>query len=408
MDSKIREMIRMAAADGVITEAERRIIIKKAIELGEDPDMVELAIEGELGEIKNDIDHEQAKGTKCPKCGALIPAGLVVCPDCSFSLVKNEVNHTALELQKDLLAIDNEIKKQLEGSSFHRFLGEYFLNTKEDGYARKMSRITSTVIPNTKADLLELLAFTAPKANKNGPKSGITSAKEENLGYGYWTLFNNCIMIARHNFAEDPLFKQYFDAHDKMCRKMSNGTKAILIILTILLLAGGITAGIIFATRSGRQKSELIKEQIEACIQNHDFNGAKAAAQKSKPRYEIDNLIDKISAQEVSYLVSQGDIFQANVVAATIKDKDLKASVIGALGNSTSENPSTSNQGHDSQQIESNESADEVADDVNSAKDAGGSSPKIEDEASDDWKESVPDIPEEAQKKREQGRCHLQ
>lgn len=45
MNSKIQEMIQMALEDGVITENEKKSILKKAVELGEDTDMVDLAIE---------------------------------------------------------------------------------------------------------------------------------------------------------------------------------------------------------------------------------------------------------------------------------------------------------------------------------------------------------------------------
>ena len=102
MNEKIKEMIRMAAEDGVITETEKALIIKKAKALGEDEDMVELAIEGELGQLKKEKPRTKAKGEQCPNCGGIIPAGAAVCPTCGFELRVRDANSNAKKLQEEL------------------------------------------------------------------------------------------------------------------------------------------------------------------------------------------------------------------------------------------------------------------------------------------------------------------
>lgn len=196
MDEKIKEMIRMAAEDGVITEKEKALIIKKAKDLGEDLDMVELAIEGELGQLKKDADKKVSKGEKCPNCGSVILPGSAVCLSCGFALVSKKTNDTALVLQKDLLEIGK---------------GKRSRN-------KIASRIYNTVVPNNREDLLNLLAFTAPKANRLGPRE-YEKGEADDFSYAYWQLFENCILMAKNSFMDDASFLPFYQKHEEMTKK---------------------------------------------------------------------------------------------------------------------------------------------------------------------------------------------
>ena len=56
MNPEIEKLIKLAVADGAITDKERTAILRKAEKLGEDKDEVELILDGELAVAK--------KGTK--------------------------------------------------------------------------------------------------------------------------------------------------------------------------------------------------------------------------------------------------------------------------------------------------------------------------------------------------------
>lgn len=218
MDSKVEEMIRMAAADGVITDAEKAIIIKKAKELGEDPDMVELAIEGEIGSLHKEEKRVEAKGQKCPNCGEIIPAGQVACPLCGFALIHSEVNSTAMKLQKDLANIREQLQEDLRKiverkKGYNGLFAEHKdYDLKRNAYHNMFSRIVETIIPNSRADLLELLAFTESRADKFGPQ--INQIYNEDMSYAYWILFENCIKLARVSFGDDQSFQHFFSSYD--------------------------------------------------------------------------------------------------------------------------------------------------------------------------------------------------
>ena len=48
MHAELEKLIEMVIADGQITEKERAVVIKKAIELGVDPDEAEIYLDGKL------------------------------------------------------------------------------------------------------------------------------------------------------------------------------------------------------------------------------------------------------------------------------------------------------------------------------------------------------------------------
>lgn len=82
----------------------------------------------------------------------------------------------------------------------------------------------NTLIESTRSDLLELLAFSRPKANKKGKKRGYTTDaqgwfKAEDFGYAYWTLFCNCINMSRQSFSNDSAFAPYFEYYDEETKK---------------------------------------------------------------------------------------------------------------------------------------------------------------------------------------------
>ena len=247
MNEKIKEMIRMAAEDGVITEKEKALIIKKAKALGEDEDMVELAIEGELGQLKKEAKKTVLKGEKCPNCGETIPAGAAVCPSCGFELRVREANSSALKLQEDLRKVDLETKGP------------------KTRFTRKQTIITSTVIPNTKDDLLELMAFSLSKAD---PSKGEDSYEEngEIYGYAYYTLFSNCIMLAKTSFSNDPAFQHYFKKYNKLVKTKKTGERRRKIgtVLGIVGVISLLAVPIYFGMRS-----EDNKEAMEKIEQNH-------------------------------------------------------------------------------------------------------------------------------------------
>lgn len=143
-------MIRMAAEDGKITEAEKKIILKKAADLGEDPDMVELAIEGILGELQTQASRKQEKGMTCPNCGAIISETTFKCPECGYVLQRET------KASENARSMINQLQERLAGAAQSK-LGDML-----DIYApakRQASVLNGFTMPTTKEGLTQLLEF---------------------------------------------------------------------------------------------------------------------------------------------------------------------------------------------------------------------------------------------------------
>ena len=94
LSDELKSLIDALLADGVITDKEREVLRKRAIAEGEDPDEVEILIEGQLAKMKKEqvekISSAQQvkpqsnkKGNicKCPNCGAPVAATDVKCTE---------------------------------------------------------------------------------------------------------------------------------------------------------------------------------------------------------------------------------------------------------------------------------------------------------------------------------------
>ena len=316
-------MIRMAAEDGVITEKEKALIIKKAKDLGEDVDMVELAIEGELGQLKKESIRATSRGKKCPNCGAIIPAGSAVCPQCGFALTKAAANSVAVELQRDLDKIDKELNEKVASLKKDVLWGKS-TTLRQQAYDRKVARIVNTVIPNSRADLIELTAFSAAKANKK-------DADEFSFGKAYWSLFSNCVLMAKSSFADDPAFQTYFRKYDSENVKVMTKNKemalwmtgfGIFFILIMLFVS-------ISSSNEDKRKSEIMVK-IEQNIKEKDFDAAKAAAQ-GLDQNDRTKVLDDILVQQIQYYVTEGKISAAKFLIGTMTDEGKRAQLSSSL-----------------------------------------------------------------------------
>lgn len=84
---ELEEVIEAALADGDITEKERAVLHKKALQEGVDPDEVDVVVDGRLQQMQNEVDKAKQKVRKCPRCGWEIPAMSAVCPNPTCHIV---------------------------------------------------------------------------------------------------------------------------------------------------------------------------------------------------------------------------------------------------------------------------------------------------------------------------------
>lgn len=81
---ELNALIQQYLTDGVLTDKERQVILKKAEKMGLDRDEIDLYLDAEVQKIDQQTDAavRNQKGKTCPYCGAPIPQLADKCPEC--------------------------------------------------------------------------------------------------------------------------------------------------------------------------------------------------------------------------------------------------------------------------------------------------------------------------------------
>lgn len=81
---ELQALIQQYLTDGVLTEKERQVILKKAESMGLDHDEIDLYLDAEVQKIDQATDAavRRQKGKQCPHCGAYVPQMTDKCPEC--------------------------------------------------------------------------------------------------------------------------------------------------------------------------------------------------------------------------------------------------------------------------------------------------------------------------------------
>ena len=158
-DPQLEKLVDMALEDGVITEKEKNILVKRAKLLGIDLDEFEMYLDSRLASlsnIQNTTPSQKKFGDilKCPSCGASVPSLTIICKDCGFEFRNIKANSTVKELvdkleQATITVVSEEIT---------------FLNILNTDCWTKVDYLKSEIVanfpvPNTKEDLLEFAIF---------------------------------------------------------------------------------------------------------------------------------------------------------------------------------------------------------------------------------------------------------
>ena len=228
-NEKIEALIKAALADGVLTEKEKQILFKRAQSEGIDLDEFEMVLDARLYELQKDGEKSVSAPEsdkfgdvrKCPACGAIVVSGMAVCNECGYAFSNIDANRTYQRLFDELTQIEkratlkNSDVKGILTSFASMYLGQGTGLTKE-----KMTLISNYVIPNTRADLIDMLTSIQGKVDSKAPKDGTKSDHlTEDLGYAYWQLYTNCINKAKVSFADDKSFSPYFDFYEEELKR---------------------------------------------------------------------------------------------------------------------------------------------------------------------------------------------
>ena len=218
---ELEQLINYALEDGVLTDKERSVLMRKAQAAGADLDEFEMILDAKLHEVQktaaaaapksNSNKHGEVR--KCPACGAMVSAFSTRCCECGFEFNNVEANKSANALFEKLQALEMEKARELaqheesknkqlmalsERHNSGGALTKIFANNGEaqneerDDLIRalekgarlierkymdaKINMIKVFAVPNTKGDLLELLSMASSSAYDN---DGVIGPEEE-------------------------------------------------------------------------------------------------------------------------------------------------------------------------------------------------------------------------------------
>ena len=107
MNKEFIELLKVALTDGVITPAERQVLLKKAQSLGVDIDEADMYISAEIQKLEMQLEATKKKelGRACPNCGTSIPQLASKCPACGEPITA--------EASKELKVVLNNLESAL-------------------------------------------------------------------------------------------------------------------------------------------------------------------------------------------------------------------------------------------------------------------------------------------------------
>jgi hypothetical protein len=166
---EIEKLIKIALIDGVITEKERLVLIRKATAEGLDPDEFEMMLEAYLFEKQSTIQEpppipEQKKDIeRCPSCNDALPQFSTHCRSCGMELSEAIIPAAIAELLTKLKEIE------LNGNKRNSALLSAFSDSPNEGSEVKQQKcdlISNFIVPLNKAEILGFLSIAIPHARK--------------------------------------------------------------------------------------------------------------------------------------------------------------------------------------------------------------------------------------------------
>lgn len=194
MHPELENLVSNFLSKGELTERSRELLIKKAEQLGIDAIDFELELEAEIAQSKStssivkvetQIKQSNKEGTtkKCPSCGAPLESFNTKCSDCGHEFRNTEAAFTVQKLNDEFMEIEEVVRKdyfdnkrdrnvfskgglQREEKVMMKMQGQIDQEIEAACADRKLSFISTFPIPNSKEDILEILAIGIPEAKR--------------------------------------------------------------------------------------------------------------------------------------------------------------------------------------------------------------------------------------------------
>lgn len=266
MTPDIEKLIDLAIADGEITEQERKVILKKAIENGFDEDEVIVTLEGRLHQMKATHNKNGIIKT-CPACGGHVKSFRINCDDCGHEF--RDTNSS------------NNVK-------------EFHLKIVKASQKDRASIIQTFPIPTNKEDIIEFLTISIASATPmtqeeqisyTHPLKGINEEGGHRLSeISAWQNKSNMVLRqAKTIFARDvsmtTILNNYESQLNNNLQKQIRKKRKYIIGISVGILVLLLFVGFMALTESNGEQKETerlsnIELQINNAIEAKNYNKA--------------------------------------------------------------------------------------------------------------------------------------
>lgn len=222
-NDKIESLIKLALADGELTDKERQILLKNAVSEGIDPDEFEMVLDAKLFEkqqaskgentsVKKEASDKFGEVKKCPACGGIVESFQTKCSDCGHEFTNIEANASINKLFEMLNEAEDARMEDVNSNNPLSAMGNMMAKQMSASFGpgkvdkKKMEIISNFPIPTTKNDILEFLSLSIPRAKQKG--NFLTKMNPENKAHNefvpVWkTKCEQIIMKAKFSMKED-------------------------------------------------------------------------------------------------------------------------------------------------------------------------------------------------------------
>lgn len=298
MHEDVVKLINIAKSNGFLTIKQKEIILRKAEKYGEDLDEVEMLLEADSkSEAQREVHlAKEEKRMRCVNCGAIISETTLQCPECGYVLNKESFASTVARNQISIL------QNQLAEAA-----------TLEE----QTALINTFTMPVTKEGLSQFLELAYSNyasigtAEKDIKREPIRNAWKGKCLQAY----NALLRLGESDPSVQILLNRYKPLLEKEEKKKSAHSKIrrIIIWVAILVAAPFLANEIYLYYDDIKVDKHLNAIQINECLQQHDYQGARTFARTQEQK-------DEITEQEVTFLLSSGNVDQAKVAVMMIKD----------------------------------------------------------------------------------------
>lgn len=224
MDAQLEKLIDLALADGQLTDKERQVLTRKALELGVDQDEFEMVLDAKLhlvqkaaGSPNAQISHpsqsqsqKEGEVKKCPSCGSTAQSFATKCPDCGheFRNITSDVSiNSIFNMLQQIESEERNRPKPKLGLSM--LLDQSSMFGIELAIANRQATVISNFpVPNSKEAILEFLSLAVPQTKTKLQKFMFSTAPidkpKEVLKNAWKGKCDQIIMKARFSMKEDP------------------------------------------------------------------------------------------------------------------------------------------------------------------------------------------------------------